>query len=132
MLVVVTLIVLFVLALLIYVIARFNSRANPVPSKTTHNTLIEVIWTVVPILILVGISIPSFALLFAEHDPARAIAGFDPSEGAHHQGRPATSGYWTYDYPDNGDVLVRFADAAGQPAHRSRRAAAPALRRTTR
>ncbi len=68
-LVVMGLIVVFVLALLLYCIVRFNVRANPVPSRTTHNTLIEVVWTVVPILILVGIAVPSFALLFAEHDP---------------------------------------------------------------
>jgi len=105
LLVVVTLIVLFVLALLIYCIVRFNSRANPVPSRTTHNTLIEVIWTVVPILILVGISIPSFALLFAEHDPARAIAGFDPAKDKELTIKATgNQWYWTYDYPDNEDV----------------------------
>ena len=103
MLILVTLIVLFVLVLLIYVILRFNVRANPVPSKTTHNTLIEVIWTVVPILILVGVSIPSFALLFAEHDPARAIAGFDSSKEITIKAT-GNQWYWTYDYPDNGDV----------------------------
>ena len=90
---------------------RFNARANPVPSKTSHNTLIEVIWTVVPILILVGIAVPSFSLLFAEHDPARAVAGYDPGQGAHHQGdrQPVVldlrlSRQWR--------PLVRFAHAA--------------------
>jgi cytochrome c oxidase subunit 2 len=73
LLVVVTLIVLLVLVLLVYVMVRFNARANPGPSKTSHNTLVEVVWTILPILILVGIAIPSFALLFAEHDPARAV-----------------------------------------------------------
>jgi cytochrome c oxidase subunit 2 len=102
-LIVITLIVLLVLALLVYCIVRFNSRANPVPSRTTHNTLIEVIWTVVPILILVGIAIPSFALLFAEHDPARAIAGFDPAKEMTVKAT-GNQWYWTYDYPDNGDV----------------------------
>jgi cytochrome c oxidase subunit 2 len=105
LLVVVAVIVLFVLALLLYCIVRFNSRANPVPSRTTHNTLIEVVWTVVPILILVGIAVPSFALLFAEHDPARAIVGYDPAKD-----KPLTikatgsQWYWTYEYPDNGDL----------------------------
>ena len=103
MLVVVTLIVLFVLALLIYCILRFNSRANPVPSRVTHNTLVEVIWTVAPILILVGIAIPSFALLFAEHDPARAIANFDPAKEITIKAT-GNQWYWSYDYPDNGDV----------------------------
>jgi cytochrome c oxidase subunit 2 len=102
---VMALIVLFVLALLLYIVFRFNSRANPTPSKTSHNTLIEVIWTVVPILILVGIAVPSFSLLFAEHDPARAIAGFNP-ETDRQVTIKATGNqwYWSYEYPDNGDV----------------------------
>ncbi|MGE3066785.1 MAG: cytochrome c oxidase subunit II transmembrane domain-containing protein, partial [Hyphomicrobiaceae bacterium] len=57
----------FVLILLIYVVLRFNERANPSPSKTTHNTLLEVAWTVVPVLILVAIAIPSFKLLYHEY-----------------------------------------------------------------
>ncbi|MGL6181210.1 MAG: cytochrome c oxidase subunit II transmembrane domain-containing protein, partial [Aestuariivirga sp.] len=65
---IITVISLFVLALLIYVMVKFNSRANPVPSKTTHNTFIEVVWTVVPILILVVIAIPSFRLLYLQRD----------------------------------------------------------------
>jgi cytochrome c oxidase subunit 2 len=103
MLVLVTLIVLLVLALLVYCIVRFNARANPVPSRVTHNTLIEVIWTVLPILILVGIAIPSFALLFAEHDPARAIASFDPAKELTVKAT-GNQWYWSYDYPDNGDI----------------------------
>jgi cytochrome c oxidase subunit 2 len=59
----ITVISLFVLALLVYVALKFNRQANPVPSKTTHNSTIEVIWTVVPVLILVAIAIPSFRLL---------------------------------------------------------------------
>ena len=107
LLVVVTVIVLFVLALLLYCIVRFNSRANPVPSRTTHNTLIEVVWTVVPILILVGIAVPSFALLFAEHDPARAIAGYDPAKDATMTIKATgNQWFWTYDYPDNGDITI--------------------------
>ena len=54
---------LFVLALLVYVVWRFNEKANPTPSKTTHNTVIEVAWTIVPVIILVFIAIPSFRLL---------------------------------------------------------------------
>jgi cytochrome c oxidase subunit II len=124
LLVVVAVIVLFVLGLLLYCIMRFNSRANPVPSRTTHNTLIEVVWTVVPILILVGIAVPSFALLFAEHDPARAIVGYDPAKD-----KPLTikatgsQWYWTYEYPDNGDLSFdslmlqnnQRTDAVAQP-----------------
>ncbi len=117
LLIVVTLIVLLVLGLLIYVIVRFNAKANPVPSKTSHNTLIEVIWTVVPILILVGIAVPSFALLFAEHDPARAIAGFDPSKEMTIKAT-GSQWYWSYEYPDNGDVSfdsLLLRDANGNP-----------------
>jgi cytochrome c oxidase subunit II len=63
---VITLITLFVLALLIYVCWRFSEKKNPVPSKTTHNTLVEVAWTVIPIIILVMISIPSFKILYKQ------------------------------------------------------------------
>jgi cytochrome c oxidase subunit 2 len=103
LLIVVTVIVLFVLALLIYVMLRFNARANPVPSKTSHNTLIEVAWTVVPILILVGIAVPSFSLLFAEHDPARAIANYDPAKAIIIKAT-GSQWFWSYEYPDNGDI----------------------------
>ena len=54
---------LFVLALILYCVFRFSEKANPTPSKTTHNTLIEVAWTIVPVLILVAVAIPSFRLL---------------------------------------------------------------------
>ena len=60
---IITAISLFVLALLIAVAVKFNEKANPVPSRTTHNTLLEVAWTIVPVLILVAIAIPSFRLL---------------------------------------------------------------------
>src|SRR5207249_1020048 len=61
---IVTIITAFVLALLVIVIVRFNARANPVPTRTTHNTTLEVLWTLVPVIILVTIAIPSFKLLF--------------------------------------------------------------------
>jgi len=64
MLYVITLITLFVMALLLYVIIRFNRRSNPTPSRTTHNTLIEVVWTVAPVIILALIAIPSLKLLY--------------------------------------------------------------------
>jgi len=122
LLIVVTLIVLFVLALLLYCILRFNVRANPVPSRTSHNTLIEVLWTVVPILILVGIAVPSFSLLFAEHDPARAIANYDPSKTLTIKAT-GNQWYWSYEYPDNGDFTFNSlmlqdnqrTDPANQP-----------------
>jgi cytochrome c oxidase subunit 2 len=63
---IITIITLFVLALLIVVVVKFNAKSNPVPSKTTHNALIEVAWTLIPVLILAGIVVPSFKLLFKE------------------------------------------------------------------
>jgi len=86
-------IVLFVLALLIYILIKFNAKANPVPSKTTHNTLLEVIWTGVPILILILISVPSLkALYLADSTPdaemTLKITG--------------NQWYWSYEYPDQG------------------------------
>jgi cytochrome c oxidase subunit 2 len=106
LLVVVTLIVLLVLALLLYCMLRFNAKRNPVPSKTTHNTMIEVVWTILPILILVGIAVPSFSLLFAEHDPARAVANYDPAKSMTIKVTGRAAWFWTYDYPDNGDISV--------------------------
>ena len=70
--VLITVITLFVLALLVVVVVKFNAKANPVPSKTTHNTLIEVAWTLIPVLILVAIAVPSFRLLFLELDVPKA------------------------------------------------------------
>ena len=122
LLIVVTLITLLVLALLLYCMVRFNARRNPVPSRTSHNTLIEVLWTVLPILILVGIAVPSFSLLFAQHDPARAIQGYDPETDP-----PLTikatgnQWFWTYDYPDNADIsfdslMLSEEDRAADPS----------------
>jgi len=107
LLVIILLIAAFVLVLLAWVMVRYNARSNPVPSRTSHNTLIEVIWTVVPVLILVAIAVPSFSLLFAQYNPARAIAGYDPERD-----RTITikatgiQWYWNYEYPDNGDISI--------------------------
>jgi cytochrome c oxidase subunit 2 len=103
---VISLISLFVLGLLIYVMLRFNHRKNPTPSRTTHNTLVEVAWTIVPILILVGISIYSFKLLYFEGDIPKA--GMTIKATGHQW-------YWTFEYPDSGDFsfdanLVQQAD----------------------
>ncbi len=65
---IITAVSLFVLALLLWVIIRYNQRANPAPSKTAHHTLLEVVWTIVPVIILVVIAIPSFKLLYFEAD----------------------------------------------------------------
>jgi cytochrome c oxidase subunit 2 len=91
--VLITLITLFVLALLVIVVLKFNAKANPVPSRTTHNTLIEVAWTLVPVLILVGISVPSFRLLFLELDVPKADITIKAT---------GKQWYWSYAYPDNG------------------------------
>ena len=68
LLVICTLIVLLVLGLLVWVMIRYNEKANPVPSRTSHNTAVEVLWTIVPVLILLIIAIPSFRLLYAQYD----------------------------------------------------------------
>ena len=91
--VLITPITLFVLALLVIVVIKFNAKANPVPSRTTHNTLIEVAWTLVPVLILVGISVPSFRLLFLELDIPKADLTVKAT---------GKQWYWSYAYPDNG------------------------------
>jgi cytochrome c oxidase subunit II len=93
LLVLITLITLFVLALLIIVAVKFNAKANPVPSKTTHNTLIEVAWTLIPVLILVALVVPSFRLLFLELDIPKADLTIKVT---------GKQWYWSYAYPDNG------------------------------
>lgn len=84
-------IVVFVLALLVIVIVKFNARANPVPSRTTHNTAIEILWTVVPVLILTAVAIPSFRLLFLELQ----IPPADVTIKA-----VGKQWFWSYSYPD--------------------------------
>jgi cytochrome c oxidase subunit 2 len=93
LLVVITLITLFVTALLVVAMLRFNARSNPVPSKTTHNTMIEVAWTIIPVLILVGIAVPSFRLLFEQLDLPKADLTVKAI---------GKQWYWSYAYPDNG------------------------------
>lgn len=85
-------IVLFVFVLLLIVIIRFNAKANPVPSKTSHNVMLEVIWTLVPVLILIVVAIPSMKLLYfvdRTHDAEMTVkvTGYQ--------------WYWGYEYPDN-------------------------------
>jgi cytochrome c oxidase subunit II len=84
----------FVLILLLIVMVRFNARANPTPSRTTHNAIIEIAWTIIPVIILVAIAIPSFRLLFVElYTPTPDLT-------------VKTTGkqwYWSYNYPDNGN-----------------------------
>ncbi len=90
---IITAIVLFVLALLIIVMVKFNAKANPTPSRTTHNTLLEVAWTVVPVMILVAIAVPSFRLLFMQLDTPKADLTIKAI---------GKQWYWSYAYPDHG------------------------------
>lgn len=97
LLIVITIIVAFVSLLLVIVMVRFNRRANPTPTKTTHNTLLEVAWTVLPVMILVAIAIPSFRLLYKqvvipEAEMTVKAVGYQ--------------WYWGYEYPDNGEISV--------------------------
>ena len=92
LLIVISVITVFVLALLLVCMVRFNRRSNPTPSRTTHNTLIEVIWTVVPIMILTGIAIPSFKLLFYQQNIPQADLTIKAT---------GNQWYWNYSYPDS-------------------------------
>jgi len=97
LLVIITLICIFVLVLLLYAMWRFHASRNPVATTTTHNTVLEIAWTVIPILILVVIAIPSFRLLYYGDkavDPAFTIKV------------TGNQWYWTYNYPDLGDFTV--------------------------
>jgi cytochrome c oxidase subunit II len=109
--IIITLITVFVLALLVYVMVRFNERRNPQPSRTTHNTVLEIAWTIIPVLILVAIAIPSFRLLFAQYDFPKADLNITAT---------GSQWYWTYEYPDHGitfdSIMVPEADLKeGQP-----------------
>ena len=102
----------FVLGLLLYVIVRFRESRNPVPSRTTHHTLVEVLWTVVPVLILVVIAIPSLRILYFSDRVETADMTF---KAIGHQW------YWSYEYPDHGnftfDSLMKPTEelAQGEP-----------------
>ncbi len=105
LLVIITLIAALVLVLLLIIILRFNARANPTPSRTTHNTLLEVAWTLIPVAILVTIAIPSFKLLFYQLNTPEADLTVKAT---------GKQWYWTYSYPDNGkfefdSIIVRDA-----------------------
>jgi cytochrome c oxidase subunit 2 len=112
LLIIITLIVLFVVGLMIWAMIRYNEGRNPVPSRTSHNATIEVLWTVVPVLILVMIAIPSFRLLYAQNSFPKADLTI---KAIGHQW------YWSYEYPDQGNLtfdsyLVEDSDLKpGQP-----------------
>ncbi|GGD97457.1 hypothetical protein GCM10011515_16560 [Tsuneonella deserti] len=107
---------LFVLALLIFVMVRFRKGRNPVPSRTTHNTAIEVAWTLIPVLILVAIALPSISLISAQYESAPKDAVTVKVTGY--------QWYWGYTYPDNGGFEVisnmlpeEEAAKRGEPSH---------------
>jgi len=91
---IITVISLFVLGLMLFIVVRFRRSANPTPSKTAHNTLIEIIWTVVPVLILVMIAVPSISLIAEQYKPAPKDALTVKITGY--------QWYWGYEYPDQG------------------------------
>ena len=90
---IITAIAAFVLVLLLIVMVRFNARSHPTPSRTTHNTLLEVAWTTIPIMILLVIAVPSFKLLFFQLIPPPAELTVKAT---------GKQWYWSYSYPDNG------------------------------
>ena len=108
--IIITGIVLFVSVLLLFVMIRFRAKANPVPSMTTHNVLLEIIWTVVPVVILIIIAVPSFKLLYyvdrtETPEMTLKVTGYQ--------------WYWGFDYPDNGDISITsnmIPDAEIDPA----------------
>jgi cytochrome c oxidase subunit 2 len=104
---------LLVLVLLLWVVVRYRRAANPVPSRTSHNTLIEIIWTLVPVLILVAIAVPSIKLLANQYSPPKADLTVKIT---------GNQWYWTYTYPDNGEFEIvsnalsdKDAKARGEP-----------------
>jgi len=97
LLVIITLISVFVLFLLVYSMWRFHVSRNPTSTTTTHNTVLEIAWTIIPILILVVIAIPSFRLLYYGD---KAVDAAMTIKVTGHQW------YWSYDYPDQGNIVV--------------------------
>ncbi|UYY75953.1 cytochrome c oxidase subunit II [Sphingomonas sp. R1] len=94
----ITIISIFVLVLLVWVILRYRRAANPTPSRTSHNTAIEIVWTLAPVLILVAIAIPSIKLLAAQFKPA--------PKGAVTLKAIGNQWFWSYEYPDNGNIQL--------------------------
>ncbi|MBB4857360.1 cytochrome c oxidase subunit 2 [Novosphingobium chloroacetimidivorans] len=100
---------ILVLVLLVWVAIRFNRRANPIASRTSHNTLLEVAWTLIPVLILVCIAVPSIDLIAKQYKPAPKTALTVKITG--------NQWFWTYSYPDNGEFEVNsyMLNLPGQP-----------------
>ncbi|MCC3862466.1 cytochrome c oxidase subunit II [Pseudemcibacter aquimaris] len=110
---IITAITIFVTAILAYILIKFNAKSNPVASKTTHNTLLEIVWTAVPVLILVVIAVPSFRLLYNQD----VLPEADVTVKA-----IGNQWYWSYEYPDHEEIMFdsimltdEEAAAAGHP-----------------
>ncbi len=106
-------ITLFVLVLMAYVMWRFREKSNPTPSKTTHNTFLEVAWTIIPIFILIAIAVPSFKLLYLQYSFPKPDVTIKATGNAW---------FWSYQYPDQGEFEISSyalsdedAKAAGKP-----------------
>jgi cytochrome c oxidase subunit 2 len=102
---IITIITLFVLGLLIAVVVKFNEKANPVPSRTTHHTGLEIAWTIIPVLILVGIAIPSFRLLKYQIELPKADITVKAI---------GNQWYWSYEYPQDQGGGFKFDSYYGQ------------------
>jgi cytochrome c oxidase subunit 2 len=104
----ITIITIFVLLLLIWVVIRYRKANNPVASKTSHNTIVEVLWTGLPVLILLGLALPSIGLLQAQYKPAPKTAVTLKAIG--------NQWYWSYQYPDNGgfEITSNMLKEAGE------------------
>ena len=87
---------IFVISLMVYIIFRFSAKRNPTPSKTSHNSLIEVLWTVIPVIILVAVAIPSFRLLYFMDRTSEAEMTIKAI---------GQQWFWTYEYPDLGEDI---------------------------
>jgi cytochrome c oxidase subunit 2 len=95
MLAILTVIVIFVAALMIYVLLKFNAKANPTPTKTSHNVTLEILWTAIPVVLLTIIAVPTFKIIyFASEVPEAELT----LKVVGHQW------YWSYEYPDNGGI----------------------------
>ncbi len=108
LLVLIAAITVFVLLLLVYVMVRFRASRNPVPARFTHNPVVEVVWTVVPVVILLAMVIPSLRLLYLQEEPPEADLVV---KATGHQW------YWSYEYPDEGiafDALMMTEEEVGE------------------
>jgi cytochrome c oxidase subunit 2 len=113
-LVIMSAIVLLVVGLIAWCVWRFNERTNTVPDRVTHNTLIEVLWTVLPVFVLVAVAIPSFKLLYGQYDPSKLYADFDP-ETAQFLTVKVTGyqWYWGYEYGQDETSVALGAPEGG-------------------